>query len=75
MPAGRTSCLQNGDLIRSDHVEGDSNVVNFETYALDLSQLGTPNADAGLRGDGALDAVSDRPDFGRFLFARHTRSA
>jgi lipopolysaccharide export system permease protein len=37
--------LQNGDLVRSDHVKGDSNVVNFETYALDLSQLGTPNAE------------------------------
>lgn len=36
--------LQNGDLIRSDHVSGESNVVSFETYALDLSQLGTPNA-------------------------------
>lgn len=36
--------LQNGDIIRSDHAEGDSNIVNFETYALDLSQLGTPNA-------------------------------
>jgi lipopolysaccharide export system permease protein len=36
--------LQDGDLIRSDHVGGDSNVVSFETYALDLSQLGTPNA-------------------------------
>jgi lipopolysaccharide export system permease protein len=36
--------LQHGDLVRSDHVKGDSNVVNFETYALDLSQLGTPNA-------------------------------
>lgn len=36
--------LQDGDLIRSDHVKGDSNVVSFATYALDLSQLGTPNA-------------------------------
>ena len=36
--------LQQGDLVRSDHVKGDSSVVNFETYALDLSQLGTPNA-------------------------------
>lgn len=35
--------LQDGNLIRSDHVDGDSNVVSFETYALDLSQLGTPN--------------------------------
>jgi lipopolysaccharide export system permease protein len=36
--------LEDGDLIRSDRVDGDSNVVSFETYALDLSQLGTPNA-------------------------------
>ena len=35
--------LQDGDLIRSDHVDGDSNVVSFQTYALDLSQLGTPD--------------------------------
>lgn len=36
--------LQDGDLIRSDHVDGDSNVVSFETYALDLSQIGAASA-------------------------------
>jgi len=36
--------LQNGNLIRRDNVNGESNVVSFETYALDLSELGTPNA-------------------------------
>lgn len=36
--------LQNGDLIRAEHASGESNVVSFETYALDLSQVGTPNA-------------------------------
>lgn len=36
--------LQNGDLIRSQHATRESNVVSFETYALDLSQIGTPNA-------------------------------
>jgi lipopolysaccharide export system permease protein len=36
--------LQDGNLIRTDNVKGSSNVVSFETYALDLSQLGTPNA-------------------------------
>ena len=36
--------LQNGDLIRSQHATAESNVVSFETYALDLSQIGTPNA-------------------------------
>jgi lipopolysaccharide export system permease protein len=36
--------LQDGDLIRSQHVAHDSSVVSFQTYALDLSQIGTPNA-------------------------------
>jgi len=36
--------LQNGDLIRSQHTTDESNVVSFETYALDLSQIGTPSA-------------------------------
>ncbi len=38
--------LQDGDLIRQDGVGGETNVVDFGTYALDLSQLGTPNANA-----------------------------
>jgi lipopolysaccharide export system permease protein len=36
--------LQDGNIIRSDHVQGESDVASFQTYALDLSQLGTPNA-------------------------------
>jgi lipopolysaccharide export system permease protein len=36
--------LQDGNIIRSDHVRGESDVASFQTYALDLSQLGTPNA-------------------------------
>jgi lipopolysaccharide export system permease protein len=36
--------LQDGDLIREDRVRADGNVVTFETYALDLSQIGTPDA-------------------------------
>ena len=38
--------LQDGDIVRADHVSGDSNVVSFQTYALDLSQLGPPSAAA-----------------------------
>jgi lipopolysaccharide export system permease protein len=36
--------LQDGDLIREDHATGETNVVRFQTYALDLSQLGAANA-------------------------------
>lgn len=36
--------LQDGSIIRSDHFRGESDVASFQTYALDLSQLGTPNA-------------------------------
>jgi lipopolysaccharide export system permease protein len=36
--------LRGGDLIREDRATGESNVVRFETYALDLSQLGSANA-------------------------------
>ena len=38
--------LQNGDLIRQDRVSATTNVVDFETYALDLSQLGSPDTTA-----------------------------
>jgi lipopolysaccharide export system permease protein len=38
--------LRHGDLIREDRAKGQSSVVAFETYALDLSQLGTAGADA-----------------------------
>jgi lipopolysaccharide export system permease protein len=36
--------LRDGDLIRTESASGDSNVVSFDTYALDLSQLGSPDA-------------------------------
>ncbi|HWT30333.1 MAG TPA: LPS export ABC transporter permease LptF [Propylenella sp.] len=38
--------LQNGHLIQASGARDENNVVEFETYALDLSQLGTPNAAA-----------------------------
>jgi lipopolysaccharide export system permease protein len=38
--------LQNGDLIRENHLQKENNVVEFQTYALDLSQLGAPSAAA-----------------------------
>lgn len=38
--------LQDGDLIRENRERGETNVVDFDTYALDLSQLGAPNATA-----------------------------
>jgi len=38
--------LQDGDLVRDDRRKGETNVVGFETYALDLSQIGAPNASA-----------------------------
>jgi lipopolysaccharide export system permease protein len=36
--------LRDGDLIRTENTSGESNVVSFDTYALDLSQLGSPDA-------------------------------
>ena len=41
--------LQDGDLIRENHLKDENNVVAFETYALDLSQLGNANAAAYYR--------------------------
>ncbi len=38
--------LQSGNLVRQDRTSGETSVVDFETYALDLSQLGSPNASA-----------------------------
>lgn len=38
--------LQQGDLIRDDRLNDERNVVAFDTYALDLSELGAPNAAA-----------------------------
>jgi lipopolysaccharide export system permease protein len=39
--------LQNGDMIRENRLSGASNVIRFETYALDLSQFTAP----GVSGD------------------------
>jgi lipopolysaccharide export system permease protein len=36
--------LQDGDLIRDNHVEGEGGVVTFEAYALDLRQFGPTDA-------------------------------
>ena len=36
--------MQDGDLIRQDHENGEDSVVTFETYALDLSRFGPPSA-------------------------------
>jgi lipopolysaccharide export system permease protein len=41
--------LQRGDMIRNDRAKSDNNVIAFETYALDLSQIGGPGAAAGYR--------------------------
>lgn len=38
--------LQSGDLVRGEKDTGETSVVAFETYALDLSQLGSPDATA-----------------------------
>lgn len=38
--------LQRGDLIRDDRLNQEKNVVAFDTYALDLSQIGAPGAAA-----------------------------
>lgn len=35
--------MQRGELIRDDRTGGKNNVVAFETYALDLSQIGAPS--------------------------------
>ena len=74
--------LQNGDLIRQDGVGGETNVVDFETYALDLSQLGPPNANAVykarerstlylLEPDPSDSAIT--PDAARVVFELHNR--
>jgi lipopolysaccharide export system permease protein len=36
--------LRDGDLVRTEPKRGESNMVRFQTYALDLSQLGSPDA-------------------------------
>jgi lipopolysaccharide export system permease protein len=56
--------LQNGDIIREDRVGEENNVVAFETYALDLSQIGAPNAAAILEAKerSTLYLMDPRPD-------------
>ena len=49
--------------------------MSFETYALDLSQLGAPNAAAALPGEGALDALPARSAAGRRLRRKQYPSA
>jgi len=74
--------LQSGDLIRQDLTNGETSVVDFEAYALDLSQLGTPDASAIykarerstlylLEPDPGDDTIT--PDSGRVLFELHNR--
>jgi lipopolysaccharide export system permease protein len=41
--------LQEGDLVRENHDRGETSVIAYETYALDLSQLGTPAASAAYK--------------------------
>ena len=67
--------LQDGDLIRSDHVDGESNVVSFETYALDLSQLGTPNAAPVYQAQERSTLFLLDPQAGRSVFGQIFRSA
>jgi lipopolysaccharide export system permease protein len=45
-PVGSFLVLQDGELIREQRVGGQSSVIAFETYALDLSQIGAPGAAA-----------------------------
>ena len=49
-PEGSFLVLQNGDLIRQDRVSGETNVVNFQTYALDLSSARSPERQRPLSG-------------------------
>ncbi len=41
--------LQNGDMIRENRLSGASNVIRFETYALDLSQFTAPGVSSDHR--------------------------
>jgi len=41
--------LQNGDMIRENRLSGASNVIHFETYALDLSQFTAPSVSGDRR--------------------------
>lgn len=76
--------LQNGDLIREDRTDGETSVVHFGTYALDLSQIGSPNAsaiyDARERStlyllDPPQDDSSVRSNATRIVFELHNRIA
>jgi lipopolysaccharide export system permease protein len=42
-PAGSFLVLQDGDMISENHTKHETRIVDFATYALDLSQLGSPN--------------------------------
>ncbi len=68
--------LQNGDIIREDRVGEENNVVAFETYALDLSQIGAPNAAAILEAKerSTLYLMDPRPD-DAFVASRPERVA
>jgi lipopolysaccharide export system permease protein len=79
---GHYLILQDGDLIRQDRTNRETNVIDFETYALDLSQLGSPNATAVYKarerstlylldpdaGDSTIESSSQR-----VLFELHSR--
>lgn len=56
--------LQRGDLIRDDRLNDERNVVAFDTYALDLSELGAPNATALFRAKerSTFDLLGPAPD-------------
>ena len=41
--------LQDGDLVRNDRLRDENSVIGFETYALDLTQIGAPAGAALLR--------------------------
>lgn len=68
--------LQNGVIIREDRLGGENNVVAFETYALDLSQIGAPNAAAILEAKerSTLYLMDPRPD-DTFVASRPERVA
>jgi lipopolysaccharide export system permease protein len=76
--------LQSGDLVRQDRTTGETNVVAFETYALDLSQMGNRNASAIYQArerstlyllEPAPDDASLAPEANRIVFELHNRIA
>jgi lipopolysaccharide export system permease protein len=63
--------LQDGDLIRQDLVQNENNVIDFENYALDLSDLGAPDAAALYRAKERstlylLEPAADDPFFEQY---------